>query len=181
MIGPTTFRRMVAVTTGQIQRHARDERGSAILETALSILMLMTFIFAVMEICLGAYTFHFISEAAREATRYAIVRGSSFTTDCTAPTVANCTAQGGNNTGDIATYIQNLNFPGIDPTKMTVNSTWLTGAGTTTPTNCGFADSCKIPGNQVQVTIQYQFPISIPFVSVNTWTLTSTSRMVISQ
>jgi Flp pilus assembly protein TadG len=176
MIGPTTFRRMVAVATGQVQRHARDERGSAILETALSILMLMTFIFAVMEGCLGAYTFHFISEAAREATRYAIVRGSSLTTDCSAPGYANCIAQGGSNTGDIATYVQNLNFPGIDPTKMTVNSIWLKSDGTA----CGITDSCKAPGNQVKVIIQYNFPISLPFVSVNTWPMTSTSQMVIS-
>jgi Flp pilus assembly protein TadG len=180
MIAPTTFRRMVAVATGHIQRHARDERGSAIVETALSILMLMTFIFAVMEACLGAYTFHFISEAAREATRYAIVRGSTFTTNCSAPGYANCIAQGGANTGDIATYVQNLSFPGIDPTKMQVNTTWLNSDGTacTSPPS---TLPCKDPGNQVQVTIRYDFPISLPFVSVNTWTMRSTSQMVISQ
>jgi Flp pilus assembly protein TadG len=168
MIAPTTFRRMVTVATG--------ESGSTLLETALSIMILLTFIFGIMEVCLAAYTYHFISEAAREATRYAIVRGSSFTTNCTAPTVANCTAQGGNNTGDIATYVQNLNFPGIDPNKMTVNSTWLNSDGTA----CGIGPTCKDPGEQVQVTITYNFPLSVPFVPVNTWTLTSTSQMVIS-
>jgi Flp pilus assembly protein TadG len=177
MLAPTTFRRMVAVAIRPIQCHARDERGSTLIETALSILMLMTFIFAVMEACLGAYTFHFISEASREATRYAIVRGATFTTDCAAPTFANCTAQGGNNAGDIATYVQNLSFPGIDPSKMTVNSTWLKSDGTA----CGTTDSCKAPGNYVKVTIQYQYPISLPFVSVSAWTMNSTSQMVISQ
>jgi Flp pilus assembly protein TadG len=139
-------------------------------------------IFGIMEACLGVYTYHFISEASREATRYAIVRGSTYTTNCPAPpNYANCVAQGGNNTGDIATYVQNLGLPGIDPTKMTVNSTWLTGAGTTTPTICGTSNSCKAIGNQVQVKITYNFPLSVPFVPVNTWTLTSTSQMVISQ
>jgi Flp pilus assembly protein TadG len=169
---------MVAVATGNARhRSAHGESGSAIIETALSIAILLSFIFGVMEICLAAYTNHFISEAAREATRYAIVRGSSFTTDCTAPTYATCVAQGGSNAGDIATYVQKLGFPGIDPAKMTVNSTWLTKTGAP----CGITDSCKAPGNQVQVIIKYSFPLSIPFVAVNTWTLTSTSQMVISQ
>lgn len=178
MISLTTFRRMVAVATGNArQRSTHNESGSAILETALSIMILLTFLFGIMEVCLAGYTYHVISEAAREATRYAIVRGSTYTTDCTAPSAANCIAQGGNNSGDIATYVQDLNFAGINPNKMTVNSTWLTIAGTV----CGTGDACKAPGNQVQVTIQYNFPLSVPFVPVSRWTLTSTSRMVISQ
>jgi Flp pilus assembly protein TadG len=175
---------MVAVATGSArQRSAHDESGAAILEMALSVGILLTFIFGIMEVCLAAYTYHFLSEASREATRYAIVRGATYSpTQCPAtPTYATCVAQGGSNTGDIATYVQNLNFPGIDPAKMTVNSTWLTGAGTTTPTVCGTADSCKVPGNQVRVTITYNFPLSVPFVPISTWTMTSTSQMVISQ
>ena len=177
MGAPTTFRRMVAVATGNARhRSAHGESGSAILETALSAAILLSFLFGIMEVCLAAYTYHFISEAAREATRYAIVRGSSFTTDCTAPTYATCVAQGGSNAGDIATYVQNFGFPGINPNKMTVNSTWLTSTGAA----CGIADSCKTPGNQVKVIITYNFPLSVPFVPISTWTLTSTSQMVIS-
>jgi Flp pilus assembly protein TadG len=156
------------------QRSLHDESGAEIIEMALSIGILLTFIFGVMEVCLAAYTYHFISEAAREATRYAIVRGSSFTTDCASPTYATCIAQG----GDITTYVQNLNFPGIDPAKMTVNSTWLAKDGITP---CGTTDSCKTPGNQVHVTITYNFPLAVPFVPLSTWTMTSTSQMVISQ
>jgi Flp pilus assembly protein TadG len=178
LISLTTFRRMAAVAAGNVrQRSPHDESGSTLVETALSITILLVFLFGIMEVCLGAYTYHVISEAAREATRYAIVRGATYTTDCTAPSAATCVAQGGNNAGDIATYVQDLNFPGIDPSKMTVNSTWLTSAGVA----CGTSDSCKALGNQVQVTIQYNFPLSVPFVPLRTWTLTSTSQMVISQ
>jgi Flp pilus assembly protein TadG len=170
------------MATGNVrQRSAHGESGSAILEMALSIMILLTFIFGIMEVSLAAYTYHFISEASREATRYAIVRGATYSpTQCSAPSSATCVAQGGP-TGDIATYVQNLNFPGIDPTRMQVNSTWFTAAGTATPTLCGTADSCKVPGNQVQVQIIYNFPLSVPFVPLSTWTLTSTSQMVISQ
>jgi Flp pilus assembly protein TadG len=179
MIAPTTFRRMVAVATGKArQRSAHGESGASILEMALALTILFPFLFGIMEVCLAAYTYHFISEASREATRYAIVRGNTYSpTQCPAtPTYATCVAQGGNNAGDIATYVQNLNFPAIDPTKMTVISTWLHSDGTA----CGTADSCKPPGNLVKITVQYNFPLSVPFVPVNTWALTSTSQMVIS-
>jgi Flp pilus assembly protein TadG len=168
---------MVVATGNARHRSGQGESGASIVETALALTILLPLIFGVMEACLAAYTYHYISEAARAATRYAIVRGSSLTTDCAAPGYATCIAQGGSNTGDIATYVQHLGFPGIDPTKMTVNSTWLKSDGTA----CGTTDICKPPGNQVKVTIHYGFPLSIPWVPANTWTLTSTSQMVISQ
>jgi Flp pilus assembly protein TadG len=156
-------------------RSVHGESGSTIIETALALTILFPLIFGMMEACLGVYTYHFISEASREATRYAIVRGATYTTNCaTPPNYATCVAQG----ADITTYVQNLNFPGIDPTKMTVTSTWLKSDGTTA---CGTTNSCKVPGNQVNVVITYSFPLSIPWVPVNTWNLASTSQMVISQ
>jgi len=142
---------------------------------ALSIGILLAFIFGVMETCLAAYTYHLLSETSREATRYAIVRGSTYTTNCSAPpNSATCVAQGGNNTGDIAQYVQSF---GLDPTKMNVNSTWLNSDGTA----CGTTNSCKVPGNQVEVIITYNYPLNVPFVPHATWTMTSTSQMVISQ
>jgi len=154
----------------------RDEAGATLVETAFSLVVLLTLLFGIMQFGLVLYSYHFISEAAREGTRYAIVRGASYTTDCTAPTAAICTAQGGNNTGDIATYVQNLGFPGIDPGKMTVNSTWFTNTGAA----CGTSDLCKQPGNSVQVTVQYAFPFAIPFIPANTLNMSSSSMMVIS-
>jgi Flp pilus assembly protein TadG len=170
---------MITVTTGNARhRSVHGESGSAIVEIALALTILFPMIFGIMEACLGVYTYHFISEASREATRYAIVRGSTYTTNCsTPPNDATCVAQGGSNTGDITTYVQNLNFPAINPAKMTVNSTWLKSDGTA----CGTTNSCKAIGNQVKVIITYHFPLSVPFIPVSTWTMTSTSQMVISQ
>jgi len=156
------------------QRRTRGERGSAILETALSMVILLTFIFGVMEGGLALYSYHFISEAAREGTRYAIVRGSSAGPACTAPGPPTCAAQ----TADIQTYVQNLGFPGINPANMTVTPAWSVypAGGTCTP-----SASCNNPGNLVTVTVQYNFPLTVPFVPAHTYSLTSTSAMVISQ
>lgn len=156
---------------------ARGERGSVLVETALTSIILLTVVFGIMRISLGVYSYFFVSNAAREATRYAIVRGATLGSDCTAPGYATCIAQGGSNTGDIKTYVTGLGFPGINPANVTVNTTWLTATGGA----CGTADSCKISGNQVRVTVTYDYPLSIPFVSSRTLSMTSTSQMVISQ
>lgn len=159
------------------RRRWRNEAGQTLVETALSITVLLIVLFGVLETSLLVYTYHFISEAAREGTRYAVVRGSTFTTDCTAPGYANCIAQGGNNTGDIATYVQSLGYPGISTAKLTVNSTWLTSSGAA----CGTVDTCKAPGGIAKITVTYSFPFSVPFASVPTFTMSSTSEMVVLQ
>jgi Flp pilus assembly protein TadG len=158
-------------------RKLRGDAGSTLVETALSVVILFALFFGVLEMSLAVYSYHFISEAAREGTRYAIVRGSSLATDCTTPGFANCIAQGGNNTGDIATYIKGLGFPGISNSNITVNSTWLTSAGAA----CGTADTCKAPGNIAKITVTYNFPFSVPFVPQETFSMSSTSQMVVAQ
>jgi Flp pilus assembly protein TadG len=154
-----------------------SECGSAILETALSMIVLLTFLFGLMETCLMLYTYHFISEAAREGTRYAIVRGATAGGGaCTAPGPANCIAQGGNDTGDIATYVKGLSFPGIDPGNMHVNSSW---SAFVHGSSCGAL--CNTTGNLVRVTVQYNFPLNIPFLPARSFALSSTSAMIMSQ
>jgi len=151
----------------------REEQGSAILETALSMIILLTFLFGIMESCLMLYTYHFISEAAREGTRYAIVRGSTAGPGCgTSYTSFDCTASPAN----VQSYVTNLGFPGIDPAKMTVAPAW---SAYTNGSTCG--TPCNSPGNLVTVTVTYNFPLTIPFVPAQTFALTSTSSMIISQ
>jgi Flp pilus assembly protein TadG len=161
------------------QRGSRGEEGSAILETALSIVVLFTFLFGVMETGFALYSYHFIADAAREGARYAIVRGSTAgATNCTAPGQATCRAQGGNDTGDIATYVKTLGFPGINPSYMTVNSAWSQYVhGTTCPT----LGPCNSPGNQITVTVTYNFPLNLPFFPPKTFALSSTAAMIIQQ
>jgi hypothetical protein len=144
-------------------------------EMALSIVLLVTFMFGIMQISLAVYTYHFVSEAAREGIRYAILRGSSLGTNCSeVPGPPTCVAQA----SDIQTYVQSLGFPGINPNNMTVATAWTvypTG-GTCTP-----SASCNNPGNLVTITVKYNFPLSIPFVPAKTIAMSSTSAMVISQ
>jgi Flp pilus assembly protein TadG len=170
----TIFQREVdpAVRQAKEQRRARDEQGSAILETALSMIILLTFLFSVMETGFALYSYHFIAEAAREATRYAIVRGSSAGPTCSTYTSPSCAVT----TPQITSYVQNLGFPGINPNKMTVNTTY---AGYPTGATCSPSAACNNPGNQVTVTVQYNFPLNVPFIPAHTFAMSSTAAMII--
>jgi Flp pilus assembly protein TadG len=173
-----TSRRKTVFALRRAQRHTSDERGSAIMETAMSIVIFMTFLFGVFETAFALYTYFFISEAAREATRYAIVRGSTAGgtgAACSAYTSYDCQAS----IPQIKSYVQNLGFPGINPTKMTIpDPVWTAYAKGNT---CPSSGPCNSPGNQVAVTVQYNFPLVLPFAPKLTYTMSSTSAMIIAQ
>jgi Flp pilus assembly protein TadG len=155
------------------QRSVRGEEGSVIVESALSIIILLTFLFGVIEAGFALYSYHFISEAAREGTRYAIVRGSlAGTAKCTAPGPPTCIAQA----ADIQTYVKNLGFPGINPGNMTVASAWSIYPNAK---SCPAAGPCNSAGNLVTITVTYNFPFRVPFVPAQTWAMTSRAAMII--
>jgi len=64
---------------------AKNERGGTLVEFALAITILLTLIFGIMDFSQAMYAYHFVSNAAREASRYASLRGSTFTTACASP------------------------------------------------------------------------------------------------
>lgn len=147
-----------------------QEDGAALVEFAFTMVLCLTVIFGVMIFCFAFYSYNTVSEAAREATRYAIVRGATSCADAT---------PGCNATSDsIQTYVRGLGFPGIDPSQLTATTVW---SPTTAGATCTPSALCNNPGDQVQVTVQYTFPLNIPFVPSRVLTMTSTSQMVISQ
>jgi len=83
------------------------EDVQAAVEFGLGASVLMMVLIGTMKMCLAIYTYHFIAEAAREGTRYAMVRGTS----CTAisPGLSACPASA----DDIANYVKGLGFHGI--------------------------------------------------------------------
>jgi Flp pilus assembly protein TadG len=159
-------------------RRVSGENGAAIVEFALSAAILLSLVFGIMGLSMALYSYHFISNAAREGTRYAIVRGSA------CPSVLpGCPDPG--TPVDVQTYLRTASypgnggtFPGIIPGNLTATVTFPT---TGTPACTPSVNPCDNPGNLVQVTVNYQFPLNIPFVPSETLTMSSTSQMVISQ
>jgi Flp pilus assembly protein TadG len=157
------------------QKDPSGEEGSAIMETAMSSIILLTFLFGVIETGFALYSYHFISEAAREGTRYAIVRGSTTgASNCTAPGPPTCKAQ----SADVQTYVKGLGFPGINPGNLTVTPTWSAYAN---GSSCPPAGPCNSPGNLITIQVQYSFPLTVPFIPAHTFAMSSTAAMIIQQ
>jgi Flp pilus assembly protein TadG len=160
----------------RLRGQVRGEEGASIVETALASTVFLAMLIGVFQMMLALYTFHFVSDAAREATRYAIVRGSASCTNT--PDLSNCDAT----SDQIQSYARGISYPGITPGKLTVTTTWLK-VSTSLPATWSACASgtCNAPGNQVKVVATYAYPLNVPFVPKATFNLTSTSEMVISQ
>jgi Flp pilus assembly protein TadG len=180
---PDWFRAFIG-TRKQLQRNfpvLRDDTGSALVEMAASCVVLIAMFFGVFEFGLAAYTYHYVSDAAREGARFAMVRGS---TSCTnTPNLSTCNATA----TQISDYVKNLGYPGINAAaNMTANVSWLTattvtGGSNTTTTWAPCTGTCNLPGNMVNVAVSYAFPLVIPFSTSNTINVTSTAQMVVAQ
>jgi Flp pilus assembly protein TadG len=162
----------------------QEERGSSLVEYALVFLLLMTMILGMIDFSRAIYAYHFIANQARDATRYASVRGYT----CGAP------AQGGDNTctglgfysasgvpgpssaPDIVDFVKNVPN-GIDPSKLTTTVDWPIQAAS--PTVCTTISS-NYPGCTVRVKVSYVFNFSSTFVSKTALTLTTTSEAIIT-
>ena len=139
------------------------DHGSASIEFAVSAGVMLMTMMGLMNMCMAIYSYHYVSEAAREGTRYAMVRGNTDTTPATS--------------ASIQTYVQGLGFPGIIPSNMVVSTTWKSYPSGT----CAPSTTCNNPGNLVTVRVNYSFPEKIPFFPNKTLSMTSTSRMIITQ
>jgi Flp pilus assembly protein TadG len=138
---------------------ARSQDGQALVEFAITFSVLVSFFFVFMGICLIFYSYNMISESAREGTRYASLHGST----CVTAAQASCTASA----SSVNTFISGTGGPNL-------------GGGTMTPST-SFPDGNENPGSRVLVTVQYVFPVSLPFVPQNSVSMASTSEMYIVQ
>lgn len=162
----------------------RNEDGANLVETGLAMIIYMSFFFAIIQFSYGLYVYNYVGEAAREGTRWAVVRGSECGRNMSAsfcsPSAAKTTGAVGS---DIQSYVQNLGFPGMNKSSVSVSSAWYTGSATKprswSACTAGGSTICNQPGNQVQVTVSYPVPIPIPFWKQLTLNVKSTSQMVI--
>lgn len=156
------MRRTPALRTNRTDSSGRllaDQSGQSLVEFAISFSILMTFVFAFIEVCLAFYTYGVISETARETTRYAVMHGSTCTTPASAPCTASASA--------ISAYAGQLGYPNLAGGTMAVSTT--------------FPDGNQAPGSRVTVTIKYVFPITLAFVPSNAIAMNTASTMTILQ
>jgi Flp pilus assembly protein TadG len=158
----------------------KDEEGGSLVEMGLCCIVLMPMLFGVIQFSMALYAYHFVSYAAREGSRYAMVRGSLSCTNT--PNLSNaCSSTSGATSANIQTWVQGLGYPLAN--KLTVSTTWYSYSadvnGHATWALC--ASQCSVPGNQVKVTVTDRFPLAVPYWKSLTIPIRSSATMVISQ
>lgn len=145
------------------------QEGSVMVEFAVSVVLLLVMVFGVVDFGRALYTYHFLSNAARDATRWASVNGSSCTSDPTCPNGGPASQQ------DIASYIDRITPAGINPNSVIVAANWPRGT-----VGCSLLNPSDAPGCPVQVQVSYQFNFLVPLVHNGSINLSSSSEAIIS-
>jgi Flp pilus assembly protein TadG len=148
------------------QRFLDEEVGAGLVEYALIFMLFLTLLLGSADFGRALYAYHFVSNAAREATRWAAVNGSTCSID------GSCSFPNGAQAGDVQSFVTKHVPLGINSSELTVTPTWPSTAGT-----CATTDNA--PGCTVDVQVQYAFSFTFPFVYSKTLTLTSESQTVI--
>ena len=130
-------------------------------EFAFSAIAFLMLIFGIMDFGRAIYAYHFVDFAARSATRYAIVHGSTAIKPAT--------------TADIQSYVYGL--------ASGLNANATCGSNTTPNARCATTTWTpdNKPGSEVLIKVQYNFQPLAPFLPKAVLPLVSSSQMVISQ
>ena len=153
----------------------REQAGSALVEFAMTAILLLMVIFGIMDCSRALYIDHFVVTAARDATRYSMVRGASWNSSCSTATAYDCVASGSN----VSSFVQTLASPGVNTANLTTITTW---PGTTvTGAACTTSGAQNSAGCVVMVKVMYSFSFVLPFLPKKAFVLSSTSEVTIAQ
>jgi Flp pilus assembly protein TadG len=166
---------------------ASEERGSALVEFAVTVTLLIFLLFAVLQGTFAMYSYHYTAWAAQQGARFAMVRGYTWssqgetvTCQTSAPPnftmVYGCTAQ----SSDIQNYVQSLGA--INSSKLTIieSNSYVWPGLTPDGTSTGCTTQANSKGCLVKVTASYTFNF-IPFLPASALTMSGTSEKVILQ
>lgn len=147
-----------------------DESGASLVEFTVSAAVLFVMLFGIIECSLALYVYNYVSDAARQGSRYAMVRG----TNCNR--LADCAVS----QAQVQTYLRGFQYPGLNVNNLTATVTWFSASATTPTTWTACGTPCRAAGNAVQVQVRYTYPLSIPWWKSATVNIGSISQMVIS-
>jgi len=171
------------------------EDGASSVEVAVSIALYLSLLFGIIEMLMALYVYNFVSDAAREGTRFAMIRGeNSCYPDPSFPycnlgpsSVKSKTSSNGN---PVLEYIDSLGYPGLNPKNLSAEVSWWVAkqganGSMSWATQCtGRVDSngnaCNAEGNAVRVEVTYTFPLWIPWMKPGSVKVSSTSQMMIN-
>jgi Flp pilus assembly protein TadG len=153
-------------------------------EFGLSLIFFLTLLMGISGFGHALFVYHFVNEAAKEATRYASVRGSTCSDDgsCAASNTPTGTA-GPTTQADVLAYVRSLATTGIEPSKITTTVCGVSDGAkcaASTPSTCALANQQHRPGCTVEVTVTYNYNFILPLIRSSAINMSSTSDMIIS-
>lgn len=149
------------------------EAGVALIEFALSIVLVLTIMFGIIDVARAIFAYVWVANTARIGARYAMVTGAF----CLLPDGTPC----GATNAQVITYLEN-NSNGINfttntcPVGSTQGSVCIQSACISSTV---FSQLPCASGVEATVQVQYQFGFILPFLPLPTWTMTSTSARTV--
>lgn len=145
-----------------LARRREHQHGQATLEMLVSLMVVLSLVFWLFELCMFTYTCSVLNEATQEGVRYAIVHGIDSTL-CSGPDTA-CTDQSPySNVKAVVTAAASASLHNISAMKITVT----------------YANSTAAIGNPVAVEVAYTY---VPYLNLpglmNTLTFTSQGQIL---
>lgn len=145
----------------------RRQRGSAILEQAIALPIMVLLMFGVIDMSRALYAYHYVSYIAREASRWASVRSIANGGPVDEATVGN--------------FVADVAGMGLDKNQFTTTVQWVPPPNATPLCpNAGNSPKNEKPGCVVQVKVDYDFKFVVPFMPAG-FTMSSESQMIITQ
>jgi Flp pilus assembly protein TadG len=173
----------VTIALRRLIRLAREERGSELVEFAVTASLLVAVLFGAIEFGLAVYADHFVSSAAQEGARYAIVRGADWSSSCStsAPPSFTLSYHCKASNGDVQNYVKSLASLGINSANVSATTTWP-GTTPSCASSCSACSTTNSSGCMVKVQVTYSFTFLLSrFFPQSTLNLTSTAEQVIQE
>ena len=145
------------------------QRGITLVEDALVLPVMLAIMFGVIDMSRALYTYHYVSYIAREATRWASVRGGGI--------------NGTSDQTQVQTFVSNVAGMALDPAQITSTTNYIAPPNLTPlcPGGAGNSAANNKPGCIVQVTVNYNYKFIFPFLPSGALKMSSESQMIITQ
>jgi Flp pilus assembly protein TadG len=160
----------------------RGERGAALVEYAFVLILFLSLLFGISGFGHALFVYHHLNNAAKEATRYAAVRGSNCSNDssCLASNSASGVT-GPTTIADVQQYVKNITPQSIDSAQLTITVCGVSDAAVACPASgpAVCAATVNSPGCTVSVQVQYAYNFIFPLIQTTPINMSSTSEMII--
>jgi Flp pilus assembly protein TadG len=184
------FKRYLSYFVSRRNRE-RGERGAALVEYGFGVIIFLSLAFGASGFGHALFVYHHVNNAAKEAARYAAVRGATCSLDSSCVASNSATNNAGPTTqDDMQHFVQNMTPTGINSSIITATATW---PGPASPLICKQSITVTVgkttevipqwpvnnPGCTVQVNVTYSYNFVFPLIHLAPVNMSSTAEMVI--